>query len=250
MGLGTLMDKLRAAAGSRGYTCDGCGKEIFDYPNRRFCVSCEESIERERGGYRCEKCGRRAVTAGVCLDCKKELPDFSFGVSAFSYRRAVANLLNRFKTGDRYLSFFFADEMSRTLSSALREKGREPFGAEDLFVPVPLSANRLRERGYNQSEELCKTLSRLTGAPWEKVLRKTRETAPQKTLTGSDRKRNVSGAFRVVGRKLCAGRRIFLTDDVMTTGATGSECARVLRNAGAKEVIFLTAAALPERKIG
>ena len=79
------------------------------------------------------------------------------------------------------------------------------------------------------------------------MLVKTKETLPQKNMTGKERSENVKGAYRVVKRKAVRDRTIYLIDDIMTTGATGSECARVLKNAGAKEVIFVTVCSLKER---
>ena len=123
-----------------------------------------------------------------------------------------------------------------------------------LILPVPLTKDREIERGYNQSQDLCEViadeLSRLGLAVEtdENTLVKRRETALQKRLGLMARKENVSGAYRVSKRKFCQGKTIVLVDDVMTTGTTGSECARVLKNAGAEKVYFLTTASLPEIK--
>ena len=82
------------------------------------------------------------------------------------------------------------------------------------------------------------------------ILQKRREGAPQKRMDFHERKQNVAGAYHVHKRKECRDRVIVLIDDIMTTGATGSACAELLYGAGAKEVIFLVAAALPERTFG
>ena len=121
-------------------------------------------------------------------------------------------------------------------------------------MPVPVTDAKRRERGFNQAERLAEVVfKRLVEHGFEveliaDVLEKRRETAPQKTKSFYERKENVAGAFFVHKRKVCKDKTVVLVDDVMTTGATGNECAKLLLSAGAKEVIFLTSVALPEQK--
>ena len=122
-----------------------------------------------------------------------------------------------------------------------------------------MTAERKKERGYNQAAELAIAVyARLRSSGLEAeldtgVLCKRREASPQKQLGYVARAENVAGLFHVHKRSACKGRTVVLVDDIMTTGATGSECARVLKNAarllgaGAKTVYFLIAAALPEQ---
>ena len=123
-----------------------------------------------------------------------------------------------------------------------------------LLIPVPLTPSRRCERGYNQAQYLAESLQdRLlekgVQAELDKdVLQKHRETKLQKQASSKERLENVEGAYHVHKRTVCKGRTILLVDDIMTTGATGSECAKLLLSAGAREVIFLTATALPEEK--
>jgi ComF family protein len=108
---------------------------------------------------------------------------------------------------------------------------------------VPLFPTRRREREYNQSEVLARLLCRRSGiALLKRGLVRTRATPSQTLLTASARADNVRNAFRVCNPKWIEGRRILLVDDVMTTGATVNECARVLKAAGATRVWVLTAA--------
>ena len=102
-----------------------------------------------------------------------------------------------------------------------------------------------RKRGYNQAKDLAEKISEQAEIPVKSGLAKIRDTLPQKRLTKAERKENLSGAYRAEGG--FSGRKVLLVDDVMTTGATGSECAKVLKRAGASDVFFLTAAAAPER---
>lgn len=236
------LDKCRLAAGRRGYTCDCCGREVFFYPRERLCGDCLALLP-PNDKRACPKCGRETAAEGVCLDCKRELPAFSLGVSPFVYCAGTCLLLNRLKNGERYLSGFFGEKMAEAWL-ALKHDGEIP-----LVAPVPMTKEKMRSRGYNQAAELAKVVADRIGAELgEGVLVKVRETLPQKELAGEERKKNVSRAYRIGDGAACKGRAVLLVDDLMTTGATGSECARVLLNGGAKEVFFLTAASLSEKK--
>lgn len=233
--------RARALFSRRGYTCDCCGVEIFDYPNRRICDECNALMQTQAP--RCVKCGRKTITEGVCLTCKRENPTFDVGVSPFSYENMTASMINRFKNGERYLSEFFSERMA----DALKNSGH--FSSDLLAVCVPMIEEKRLERGYNQAEELAQSLSKRLGIAVDcDVLTKRKETSEQKHLTRKQRQENVKTAFFVHKRALINGKNILLIDDIMTTGATGNACARVLKNAGAKKVIFLTAVSLNEQK--
>lgn len=238
----SFAEKIRAWFSKIGYTCDACGMEVFDYPKARLCEACENSLcKNERK--RCGKCGRATVADGMCLSCKKKPPAFTKGLSPFVYENLTAILINRFKNGERHLAYFFAERMAEILQMQNLEKENA------LIVAVPLTEDRELERGYNQAEELAKIVGeRLNVAFDREILLKTRDTSAQKKLSRTERQENVKGAYHVRKRKAVHDKTVILVDDIMTTGATGSECARVLKNAGAKEVIFLTAISLKEIK--
>jgi ComF family protein len=110
-------------------------------------------------------------------------------------------------------------------------------------VPVPLHNIRRRERGYNQSELLARVISGQTGIPClAKGLVRRKYTEAQATLGKEDRLQNIRGAFSVKRNHMFDGKNIILIDDVVTTGATVNECAGVLSDAGATQVLCLTAA--------
>ncbi len=123
-----------------------------------------------------------------------------------------------------------------------------------LIVPVPLTAERERERGYNQAEDLafiirdCLQKQGILAEVGEEVLIKTRQNLLQKELGIEMRIENALGAYHVHKRRVCKDKIILLVDDIMTTGATGNECARALRGAGASAVYFLTCASLAENR--
>jgi competence protein ComFC len=111
----------------------------------------------------------------------------------------------------------------------------------DGLVPVPLSIRRLRERGFNQSLLIARVISKNIRIPLlMDTLLKVRETPPQTGLSAKERLLNLKNAFVVKGN--VEGLRLFLVDDVMTTGATVTECSKQLLKAGAKEVVVLTLA--------
>jgi ComF family protein len=115
--------------------------------------------------------------------------------------------------------------------------------AIDAVVPVPLHASRLREREYNQSLLLADRLCRRRGLAlsFDNLIR-TRATPPQTELTRSQRMTNLRGAFGLLRPQEFAKQRLLLMDDVLTTGATVNECAKMLRKAGASDIYVLTLA--------
>jgi ComF family protein len=117
---------------------------------------------------------------------------------------------------------------------------RAPNGEHDLILPVPLHRSRLRWRGFNQSLLIARSLPPGTGGRLDRwALARRRATPPQVGLGESERRKNVRQAFVVTRVDAVRTARVLLVDDVMTTGATVDECARVLRRAGASEVDVL-----------
>jgi ComF family protein len=122
-----------------------------------------------------------------------------------------------------------------------------------LVLPVPLFKSKLRDRGFNQAEEIARAfVDRCKGRSIQletSSLVRTRETASQTGLTRHQRRANMRGAFSVSRPDRIAGRNVLVVDDVMTTGTTASECARVLLRSGAKQV-FVATVARATREIG
>ena len=247
--------RIRGWARTRGFTCDGCGKELFDYPAHRLCGQCENAM-RLNDGKLCEKCGRKTLADGICLSCKSRAPRFTKGFSPFVYRGESAGFVNRIKNGTPHLAWYFAEKMADCLIERCEEIEKFSGDGEEflLVIPVPLTKARLRERGYNQAALLAeRVLEVLQGKGChaelrEDILLKQRDTAQQKHMDFVSRAENVAGAYHIAKRKDCRGRTVLLIDDILTTGATGSECASRLLSAGAERVIFLTATSLPEQK--
>lgn len=244
-----VKDKIRLFLNDRGYTCDFCGAEVFDYPQDRLCSACEAKLDKNTDKT-CIKCGRNTVTDGVCLTCKSQLPTFTKGFSPFVYRSEAAALVNRLKNSTPRLACYLGEKMAEYVWE--RHK-TEPFLSPLLIIPVPITPKREQERGYNQArllaENVCRRLQVL-GVEAELalgVLQKKRDTGMQKHMSKKERIENVKGAYHVHKRAACREKTVLLIDDIMTTGATASECAQRLFGAGAKEVFVLTAAAVPEK---
>lgn len=187
--------------------------------------------------------------APLCPDCQPELPwlegagakrlvDFTDGCfSPLAYGGAVRTAIHRYKFRRvRALGRPFARLMAQCLEEHL------PQGA-DLVCWAPLSKKRLRERGFDQARLMAEEVGRLRAIPSRPVLRKTRHTAPQSGLEDGDARRdNARGAYGLLPGAELAGKRVLLVDDVVTSGATLSACAALLRRAGAAEIFCLTLA--------
>jgi ComF family protein len=160
---------------------------------------------------------------------------FSYGV----YEGGLRQLIQLLKYGGiRTL----AGPLAEWLSAALPRGQRF-----DFIAPMPIHWRRRWTRGFNQSELLARALSRRTGIPVRDVVRKRKATPPQAGLTAPQRRANVASVFETRKREAVAGRRILLVDDVLTTGATASACARALKRAGAASVTVLTVARADRR---
>jgi len=215
-----------------------------------FCVACEDALPWVEPPC-CNVCGELydgAFTSEFrCMNCSGRRLHFEYAVAACRAEGSVRDLVHQFKY-QRQL------HLRGALTTLLLRALEEPrLAAEDLagwlLVPVPLHRGRELDRGFNQSWELCAGLSRLTSIPAAQLLARTRETDSQASLDREERLRNLRGAFslrrpRPWQKKITLqGRRVLLVDDVFTTGATTSECARVLRREGGVEkVVVITLA--------
>jgi ComF family protein len=217
-------------------TCGGCGRE-----GHVFCPSCAEAVMPLDSSSVCPVCGRWTGSPAICGACTLDPLPFERGYYGFSFRGPFREAIHAFKFGGR-------KDVGRTL--ARMAAGRLPplAGAFDVVVPVPVTAGRLKERGFNQSFIVAEEIARLSGASLDyTTLRKVRETKDQYTLSRTDRRRDIRGAFSLHddGRAV-RGRRLLVVDDLATTLATAREAARTLRRAHPAGILFFALAKTPE----
>jgi ComF family protein len=171
-----------------------------------------------------------------CAPCVEVAPAFTQARAALRYDETAKRMILPLKYADH-------TEAVKGLAELMRRPGEPLLQAANVLVPVPLHANKLRARRFNQAALLAIELSRLTGRPLglDKLIR-SRETAPLEGLDLAARRAELEGAIVMRPRANVVDKRVLLIDDVMTSGTTANECARVLLEAGARRVDVLTAA--------
>lgn len=200
-----------------------------------ICPPCQADLPWLRRG--CERCGLplpNPTDAHICAACAgSAAPPFDRCEGLFHYEFPIRELISAFK---------FQGQLwhARPLGGMLAERvaqwdaGRRP----DLILPTPLHPRRLRERGFNQAQELARVVSRRLGSPMNpRALIKVRATAAQSQLSKREREDNLRNAFKVMAQ--LDGCRILLIDDIVTTGQTATEISRALRDAGAGRIEVL-----------
>jgi ComF family protein len=223
--------------------CFVCATPIARRQDCGICDSCwEKAIELKISPPRCSSCGLpfqsfQGTPEYLCGNCTLQIPSFS-GARAFGYYTAeLSRLIQAFKFhGRRNLVGLLTPLLAGTFFENWNR------GDFDLVVPVPLHSKRRRERGYNQSELLARSLALQIALPCLPCLVRTRPTVPQVGLSDARRKENVRKAFHCRDSGLISGKRILLIDDVMTTGATVSSAAQTLMDEDALRVSVLTVA--------
>ena len=212
--------------------CPACRTRTLEVA---FCSPCRERIRPAQSPF-CTACGLPFAGVGpdhLCATCRLHPPRFRCARAGATFDRhqpsPLVEVLARFKyardiTLAPVLSAFLIEHLPLALD-------------HDLIIPIPLHPRRLRWRGFNQALPLAHAIGRAGQRRVDPfALVRSRSTPPQVGLGAADRRRNVRGAFAVRHRERVRGRTVLLVDDVMTTGATAHECARVLRSAGARAV--------------
>ena len=192
---------------------------------------------------KCILCGKllQAGEQDLCRECRVDSPEYpgakdtiqfldSF-TAVWYYEGNVRRSLLRYKF---YNCRSFAHGYGRILAMKLLRENPEGF---DCITWVPVSFLRKLTRGYDQVELLANAVGRELGMEPVPLIRKVRHNRPQSGISGeAERRANVLGAYRALNREAISGKRILLLDDILTTGATAGECARILLTNGAKEV--------------
>ena len=230
-GCGRLVD-------DQGALCPACWSAIT-FLAEPLCPCCGLPFAYDPSGGACGGFDEPAVMESLlCGACLAETPAFARARAVMRYDDASRPLLLGFKHGDR-------TESAGSFAAWMARAGGELLGEADLVAPVPLHWRRLFARRYNQAALLTRALAQRAGLKEvPDLLLRQRATPSQGRLSRGERQRNVAGAFTVNPRRseLLKGRRLLLVDDVMTTGATVSACARAALKAGAGAVDVLVLA--------
>lgn len=213
--------------------CLGCRKE-----GEWVCADCSRTILlniKEE----CPYCHNFSQNGQTCFRCRKKERYLDGLVAGSSYG---IPLVRRIIT---YLKYRYIQDLAQTVARMMLQ-GLYFHGMfleeEWVLVPVPLHARRLRERGFNQADLFCRYLETATGFCHQAILSRVRFTPPQAALSREDRLINLKNVFVYQGGREIKNKKILLVDDVLTTGTTLNECARVLKQAGAKEIWGLVGA--------
>ena len=190
-----------------------------------LCPACASSLPLLAPEH-CPVCSLPTPGAAVCGACLKHVTYFDATFTVWRYEFPIDKLIQSLKYSHRLASAdFFGAALAGVCTGV----------APDLILPVPLSAQRLAERGFNQSLEIARPLSRFLGVPLElHAVRRHRHTLPQAGLPWKERSKNIRHAFDC--NTDFSGKSILVVDDVMTTGSTLNELARVLKAHGARRV--------------
>ena len=207
------------------YLCDDC-RTLLDISEFNYCL-CDTNPARILPNSK----------NGTCSKCKnKNLSGLYFALS-YKESQLAKKLIHQFKYKP------YLKDLAETLASVLIEhfiktgKNTNDIWENSVLVPVPLDKKKFRIRGYNQSEELAKELSKILQIPViSDVLLKIKPTESQMTLKKAEREKNLLGAFAQKNPEKIQDKKVFLVDDVYTTGSTIQECTKILKESGAKQV--------------
>lgn len=207
-------------------------KRILSWLFPEKCVLCRKILSRDE--------------LDLCRKCRREVPEFAKSrrrvkyvdewTALWYYEKDVRQSLLRYKFR-RVIAY--AGAYGRLLAMKVSRELPEDI---DVVTWVPIGPKRLRKRGYDQSEELAKRIALELELPVQRLLRKPRDNKAQSGIsTAEARRANVLGVYEPAGS--CRDRNVLILDDILTTGSTVSECARVLKTAGAKKVYYAAVAA-------
>ena len=179
-----------------------------------------------------------------CKECKGKIPENTYKkkISGVYEVMSVVPYDDIFKDAIFRLKFNKLEQYAYPIANLMAEKLKKEFEvlSFDVITFVPLHPDDLKERGFNQCELLAKFISDALGIPYEALIKKTKKNKPQHTLDRSKRQKNVEGVFRPKDKRSIKGKRVLIIDDIVTTGYTLSECAKILEENGALEIYMMT----------
>ena len=221
--------------------CFACDKSLHEEKNSYICEDCLEKINGSETK-RCTKCGFElgqgiAFSSKGCPECENTSLRFERSFFVSDNKGPLRNLIHQFKY---HKHVCLIKPLGDLLIGLLRQ---DIIPEIDVVVSVPLNWKKKQKRGFNQSELMAKRICKELSLPISiNNLRRVKNTLSQTQLSRLQRQKNVNGAFKVKEPEMFLKKNVLLVDDVLTTGITASECARHLKNAGAKKVYLLALA--------
>jgi len=205
--------------------CNGSGQKGQD-----LCGPCARSLPWLK--HACHQCALPlpdgSGDALICGRCLKKTPFFDSSLSLFSFEKEIVTLIHQLKFHDKLA-------VSRLLGGLLADTAVRKLDKPDCLLPVPLYKKRLKQRGFNQSIEIARSLAKTWGIPIENdLVVRVRDTQSQTGLDAKQRRKNIKGVFEITGAMKCS--HVAIIDDVVTTGSTVNELARILKRGGVKKV--------------
>lgn len=204
--------------------CGFCGE--ITTSEHFICKDCYD-LSTQKYVNRCSFCGKIS-DEGKCSECEKKILYYEKLIFCSEYTEEFKQKIHQYKFSDKkYLYHFFTELLYERIKN-------ETF---DIIVPVPISRERYKERGYNQAGLIAKKLSYMLEKPYNSdVLVKIKNSERQSMQGFSERQKSVKNVFEVADILEVRDKEVLLIDDVFTTGSTANECSRVLKNAGAKNI--------------
>ena len=220
--------------------CIFCGEELDGTTSNLTCANCYRSLPFIKTF--CSRCGVSVAegNTGVCFNCKNANYSFDKARAVFDYSGDVIKVVHKYKFGG-------IKDLSNPLSGFMCDAFALMDIEADIICAVPLHANRLKERKFNQSELLARDIENKFKIPYLELCVKEKESPSQTTLDFKGRRDNVKDVFAINKeyKKQIKGKTILVIDDIFTTGATCDELAKILKSAGAKCVNIFTLAHTP-----
>ncbi len=216
------------------------------FPENLYCIGCDKPIKKGRPDSLCDNCREKMIynqpqmctrcgkfqkqkKAHFCESCAVKPPVYDRAAASVVYEDEAIKIVHALKYGGRS---YMAKNVGYIMSGAVKS-----IGEYDIIIPVPLHRSRRKMRGFCQTTLISRSLSEISGKPlYKDALIRVKKTAPMRGLGTDERRENIEAAFETKRPEIFEGKRVLLVDDVLTTGSTASECASVIKAAGAKSV--------------
>lgn len=214
--------------------CPVCDK-ILAFNGKKICFGCEDKLVYVHEP-KCKKCGKQIekFEQEYCYDCTKHRHIYKTGIAPFVHTGLVKQSIYAIKYRNKreYIDFY-TDEILRLYKDEIEQ------WSCDGIIPVPLYKKKRRKRGFNQAEIIAKALSKKLNIPiYGNILKRVKDTQPQKELNRLQRKKNLENAF-IIDKNIVKLKKVILVDDIYTTGSTIDSCAKILMDGGIKEVYYI-----------